>query len=880
MAPDAGKADGLLLDFPEEGPKSFPTVGAHYSKFREKGQQQFRPYPGARLGFILASPVLLLKEGLRTIDIVLACELNENYCGSLPDAAFPDLFPAASFYEDIAKMLNKNFYYISELLIAEAIKQGISKQLEDKLRALLAEEKKICYGSEKISRYEFVVTDIEWMAFYMQADTGEKLILDQLFKPRKTLKVSFSGTDTWVEPTNDAVQPLTISIEPGLPAGNFLLKIHAVLGADKPAIGFYDKDKLKEDFNTKLPLVKIELDDSIRIRLTNDELEDRTGGAERDRCCVAKDSSLPAHLVSPYHFFRNVQVIGQAGGETTRIDVSVCGVRNFVVQNDDGLQNVNSPVYPFGTRPDIIDFSVVNPTLCITNQFILEAVAHGLTNPSKLYLQGLLKPENEFRVRVAKNSMESFLNIKDAANVEIFSLADKNILRDRFNDPAKEYCIHNQKGPSFYIGSTEIFGKKWKSVRLNLNWKDKPGDFREYYNAYVLEDMTNQVFGLDEKKFQLQAAVMQEGKWKEENFVRKLFDTVPPPALPPLTAGGTIPCSPDGTYAQGLVLKSTDFPGQANQPFNISPDKDAAMTVSTRSGFIRLMLQGQDFLHKDYGFVLARQMMALGKYPDQLLEGAVYRKDGATIIKFKNIFGQIQLLQGSITGAQAQTINAKNIAGIAYHNFAIDANYTAPPALPEPPAAMPANPTLNSPISNAERDNLFQDVYRAYTAANSTIGSVDDINEQYKFLRDIFSWFDSSGTKVVQPLEILIPNEPWTPIIQGMSIDYTARAEMVDIDLIHLYPYEGTYKQEAIELAPTLFPAVCNEGNLFIGISDLVPGNNLNLLFQLAEATADSESDPEEVHWHYLENNQWKELRKGFELLEDATDGLNHLRNC
>ncbi|MFM9911004.1 MAG: hypothetical protein ACKVOW_16815, partial [Chitinophagaceae bacterium] len=95
-----------------------------------------------------------------------------------------------------------------------------------------------------------------------------------------------------------------------------------------------------------------------------------------------------------------------------------------------------------------------------------------------------------------------------------------------------------------------------------------------------------------------------------------------------------------------------------------------------------------------------------------------------------------------------------------------------------------------------------------------------------------------------------------------------------DIDLIHLYPYEGTYKPVEIELNPTLFPTFCDEGNLFIGLQKLVPGSNLNILFQLAEATADAESEREDITWYYLDNNNWKELRTGFEVLNDDTNGL------
>ena len=59
-----------------------------------------------------------------------------------------------------------------------------------------------------------------------------------------------------------------------------------------------------------------------------------------------------------------------------------------------------------------------------------------------------------------------------------------------------------------------------------------------------------------------------------------------------------------------------------------------------------------------------------------------------------------------------------------------------------------------------------------------------------------------------------------------------------------------------------------------LGLMDLVPGDNLNILFQMAEATSDSESDKETVYWHYLDSNVWKPLRTGFEVLDDATKNL------
>jgi hypothetical protein len=126
----------------------------------------------------------------------------------------------------------------------------------------------------------------------------------------------------------------------------------------------------------------------------------------------------------------------------------------------------------------------------------------------------------------------------------------------------------------------------------------------------------------------------------------------------------------------------------------------------------------------------------------------------------------------------------------------------------------------------------------------------------------------------VDVIESGLANEPYTPTIQGFSLDYTAQALITDINLLHLYPFENTSKAEDIEQKPTLLPTFTDDGTLFIGLKELRPGANLHLLFQLAEATADSERVRAQLHWHYLTGNRWQPLRTGFELLTDGTDGL------
>ncbi|HXB94534.1 MAG TPA: hypothetical protein VNU70_05225, partial [Puia sp.] len=118
-------------------------------------------------------------------------------------------------------------------------------------------------------------------------------------------------------------------------------------------------------------------------------------------------------------------------------------------------------------------------------------------------------------------------------------------------------------------------------------------------------------------------------------------------------------------------------------------------------------------------------------------------------------------------------------------------------------------------------------------------------------------------------------NEPWTPtIIPGMSIDYRARASVDDMTLVQLYPFAGTSNIVNIYGSPTLLHKFCDEGNLFIGLTGLVPGQLLNLLFQLAEASAGAGSPEDAPVWQYLAGDEWKTLRYGFEIVADGTKGL------
>lgn len=140
--------------------------------------------------------------------------------------------------------------------------------------------------------------------------------------------------------------------------------------------------------------------------------------------------------------------------------------------------------------------------------------------------------------------------------------------------------------------------------------------------------------------------------------------------------------------------------------------------------------------------------------------------------------------------------------------------------------------------------------------------------------------------------KIPIPNPPVAPKIQHISVNYELEYSVLlsgqnrireneePVEIGHYYPYG--YKTVfpgrttgGIPFIPDFQdhkPADRKEGsenkaNLYIGLSDLVPGRELNLLFQLNEHNyLEPENKDEKLRWYYLADNEWTEI--------DATDIL------
>ncbi len=146
-------------------------------------------------------------------------------------------------------------------------------------------------------------------------------------------------------------------------------------------------------------------------------------------------------------------------------------------------------------------------------------------------------------------------------------------------------------------------------------------------------------------------------------------------------------------------------------------------------------------------------------------------------------------------------------------------------------------------------------------------------------------------TSVGTDYEPILPDAPYTPTISGIQLDYWAQTDSETaadaFTFLHLEPFgyrEVTFPTiaqinasiaagEEPATKPALLPQFHDEGTLYVGIEKLQPLQSLALLFQVAEATANTDVQKPDVVWSYLVANEWVPFQD-YELLDDATRGL------
>jgi hypothetical protein len=140
----------------------------------------------------------------------------------------------------------------------------------------------------------------------------------------------------------------------------------------------------------------------------------------------------------------------------------------------------------------------------------------------------------------------------------------------------------------------------------------------------------------------------------------------------------------------------------------------------------------------------------------------------------------------------------------------------------------------------------------------------------------------------------IILNEPYTPSIANISLDYSAYNEVSDMDdadisafvsdetlFFHL-SYAGQHREHSYirnqfefltDKGVSLVPEYKYNGELLIGLSNLSPSDSINLLVTVAEGSADPEVENAVIEWSVLFDNYWQPLNEE-QLVEDTTNNF------
>lgn len=127
-----------------------------------------------------------------------------------------------------------------------------------------------------------------------------------------------------------------------------------------------------------------------------------------------------------------------------------------------------------------------------------------------------------------------------------------------------------------------------------------------------------------------------------------------------------------------------------------------------------------------------------------------------------------------------------------------------------------------------------------------------------------------------------LPSEPYTPLLEELTLNYTASENISFADLVpdehsslmyHRHPF-GT--KRVMGANKTLLPKY-DDGYFFIGLENMGSGSNISLLFQIAEGSENplhsSFKEDEGPDWWFLSDNDWMSL-KGHTIRNDTNNFL------
>lgn len=133
------------------------------------------------------------------------------------------------------------------------------------------------------------------------------------------------------------------------------------------------------------------------------------------------------------------------------------------------------------------------------------------------------------------------------------------------------------------------------------------------------------------------------------------------------------------------------------------------------------------------------------------------------------------------------------------------------------------------------------------------------------------------------PADTFLPNEPYTPKIKSLSATYTASHKIVlngpaiagesMSHFFHIGPFGVAEQTYSTQSQVNVLPLFTDEGSFYIGFKNAVLPQNLSVLFQVSEGSANPNKLPSKIKWFYLIQNEWKPFGTD-SIISDSSNGL------
>ncbi|MFT5819786.1 MAG: hypothetical protein ACI8ZM_001011 [Crocinitomix sp.] len=123
-------------------------------------------------------------------------------------------------------------------------------------------------------------------------------------------------------------------------------------------------------------------------------------------------------------------------------------------------------------------------------------------------------------------------------------------------------------------------------------------------------------------------------------------------------------------------------------------------------------------------------------------------------------------------------------------------------------------------------------------------------------------------------------NTPYSPTIGELRLDYETEPVKISTHqedaFFHVAPFGETIVN-LVDRQPNLLPQFNNEGELFIGLSQVEVPQSVSLFINMIEGSADANQSQIDtgIQWHYLSNNEWKVMNR-LRISKDTTFGLQN----